>query len=227
MSLEARAREALVRPGGWLDRVGDDWLVRTGPDRRRRPVMRLAAGDVRVLERDPGLSPRARGGWVLAGTDPEAAPARLVATTLRLDETGRNVQVRINRGESPVAWLARRKGPDGQPYLSAVEAAAAERLREEFERALMGGRVTMDWTATPRDRTARGPGPAPTASLARRRVRRALAQVGPGLREVLEQVCLYGSAIQAAERALGLPSRSGKVRLKLALERLARHYRMI
>ena len=227
MSLEARARQALGRSGGWLDRVGDDWLVRTGADRRRRPILKLGADEVRALQRDPGLLPRSEGGWILSGTCPEAAAAQLVGRALRLDEAGRNVEVRINRGESPIAWLARRKGPDGQPYLSATEAAAGERLRDDYERALMGSRVTMDWSATPRDRTARGPGPAPTASLARRRVRRALAEVGPGLREVLEQVCLYGSAIQAAERSLGLPSRSGKVRLKLALERLARHYRMI
>ena len=226
MTLAARAREALARPGGWLDRVGDDWLVRANADRRRRAVLRLGADDVRVLQREPGLLPRAEGGWRLAGVEPTAAPARLVAKDRRIDDTGRSVDVAVNRGESPVAWLARRKGADGLPYLSTIEVAAAERLREEFEHAAMGSRVTMDWSAMPRDRTARGSGMLPTASLARRRVRRALAEVGPGLREVLEQVCLYGSAIQAAERALGLPSRTGKVRLKLALERLARHYRM-
>lgn len=227
MSLEVRAREALSRPGSWLDRVGDHWLVRAGSDRRRRPVLRLSEVEVRSLRRDPGLAPRVEGGWRLAGLTPADAPARLATPTLRVDPNGRDVQVTVNRGESPVAWLARRKGPDGRPYLTTVEVAAAEQLREEFERASMGGRVTMNWSATPRDRVARGAGAAPMASLARRRVRRALAEVGPGLREVLEQVCLYGSAIQAAERALGLPSRSGKVRLKLALERLARHYRMI
>lgn len=190
-------------------------------------MFRLGADDVRSLQREPGLLPRNEGGWVLAGVEMDAAPARISAKVVRQDEGRRSVEVGINRGESPVAWLARRRGPDGQPYLTPIEVAAAERLRDEFERAGMVGRVTMDWSATPKDRTARGAGQMPTGSLARRRVRRALAEVGPGLREVLEQVCLYGSAIQAAERSLGLPSRSGKVRLKLALERLAQHYRMV
>ncbi|HEX6866325.1 MAG TPA: DUF6456 domain-containing protein, partial [Caulobacteraceae bacterium] len=46
----------------------------------------------------------------------------------------------------------------------------------------------------------------------------------PGLRDMLEQVCLTDSALEAAERSLGLPRRSGKAVLKLALQRLAVHY---
>ena len=54
----------------------------------------------------------------------------------------------------------------------------------------------------------------------------ALQAVGPGLREMLEHVCLRGSALEAAERGLGLPARAGKTVLKLALQRLAAHYRI-
>ena len=61
---------------------------------------------------------------------------------------------------------------------------------------------------------------------AKARVASALEAVGPGLREMLEQVCLRASALEAAERGLGLPSRSGKTVLKLALQRLAAHYRI-
>jgi hypothetical protein len=41
---------------------------------------------------------------------------------------------------------------------------------------------------------------------------------------MLEHVCLAGTALDAAERSLGLPRRSGKTVLKLALQRLAKHY---
>ena len=61
----------------------------------------------------------------------------------------------------------------------------------------------------------------------RERIAGALAAVGPGLREILERVCLMGSALEAAERSLKLPRRAGKTVLKLALQRLARHYRMV
>jgi len=189
--------------------------------------MRLDANEVRALRREPGLLPRARGGWILSGQDPEAAAGRIAGPVRRLDPTGRPVRLAANRGESPILWLARHRGRDGLPWLSPVEVMAAERLRDDFERVGVTGRLTMNWSAGPRDRTARGPSSEPTDSAARRRVRQALSAVGPGLREILEQVCLYGSALQAAERALGIPSRTGKVRLKLALERLARHYRMV
>ena len=227
MSPQVRARELLAQPGAWLDRLGEAWLVRPGPDRRRRPLLRLDARAAQALQRDPGLLPRGGGGWVLAGRDEGAAPGRLLEHVTRAGPDGRQATMTINRGESPIAWLARRKGPDGRPFLEPMEVAAAERLRDDVEQAAMGGRVTMDWSATPRDRAARGPGLLPPAGAARRRVRQALAAVGPGLSEVLVEVCLYGSALRAAERSLGLPSRTGKERLKLALERLSQHYRMV
>ncbi len=52
------------------------------------------------------------------------------------------------------------------------------------------------------------------------------AQIGAGLREILERVCLAGLSLEAAERELKLPRRSGKTVLKLALQRLAAHYGM-
>jgi len=227
MNPEARARELLCQPRAWLDRLGEAWLVRSGPDRRRRPLLRIDTLVAQALQREPGLLPRAEGGWVLAGCHRDAGPGRILGQATITAPDGRSATVTVNRGESPIAWLARRKGIDGRPYLDPTEVAAAERLRDDFEQAGAGGRVTMDWMAPARDRTARGPGHLPPAGAARWRVRRALGDVGPGLGEMLVEVCLHGSALQAAERSLGLPARTGKVRLKLALERLARHYRMI
>ncbi|MGL1701354.1 DUF6456 domain-containing protein [Vibrio parahaemolyticus] len=39
-------------------------------------------------------------------------------------------------------------------------------------------------------------------------------------------MCCGGSALEAAERELGLRRRTGKLVLKAALGRLARHYRL-
>ncbi|HRH20456.1 MAG TPA: hypothetical protein PLE81_07430, partial [Brevundimonas sp.] len=74
MSPQARARALLAQPGAWLDRLGEAWLVRPGTDRRRRPLLRLDAGVARALQREPGLLPRAGGGWVLAGQDDGGGP---------------------------------------------------------------------------------------------------------------------------------------------------------
>jgi hypothetical protein len=86
----------------------------------------------------------------------------------------------------------------------------------------------MDWDAQPRSTGGSGPrlDPALRARAAKDRIAAALAAVGPGLREMLERVCLAETALQVAERELGLPRRAGKTVLKLALQRLATHYRM-
>lgn len=54
-------------------------------------------------------------------------------------------RIRYNSSESPVSGLARRKDRDGKPFLSPELVNAAERLREDFELAQMGPRVTQNW----------------------------------------------------------------------------------
>jgi DNA-directed RNA polymerase specialized sigma24 family protein len=133
--------------------------------------------------------------------------------------------VRRNLGESPIAWLAKRRGPDGKPWLSPLEAAAGERLREEFESLGTQGRLTMSWDARV-DGGRTGLTAVERDHAVRTRIAKALTAVGPGLREILERVCLMGSALDEAEKTLKLPRRAGKTVLKLALQRLAQHYRM-
>ncbi len=141
---------------------------------------------------------------------------------------GKLVSRRANLGESPIAWLARRRDAQGRPWLSPIEALAGERLREDFHRAGTVGRLTMDWSGAPRVGGGRGPtlDPAERARSAQDRVRAALEAAGPQLSPILERVCLASSALEAAERDLGLPRRAGKTVLKLALGRLAQHYRL-
>src|SRR5690606_1328656 len=52
-----------------------------------------------------------------------------------------------NDAESPLAWLARRKGPDGRPFISLLQLAAGERLRADFTPAGLTPRVTANWIA--------------------------------------------------------------------------------
>ena len=230
-----RAAARLTREGAWLSEEGGGYVVRLAADRRRRPVMRLDEAGFRRLADAPGLKRRAGGeGWVLArpvveaGPDPAGRPGVIDGERAVAEADGRVRTRRANLGESPIAWLARRKDAAGRPWLSAGEAAAGETLREDFQRAGTLGRLTMAWDAAPRGRAPRGAGldPMERGVEARARVAAALDAVGPGLREMLELVCLRSSALEAAERGLGLPSRSGKTVLKLALQRLAAHYRL-
>ena len=54
----------------------------------------------------------------------------------------------------------------------------------------------------------------------------ALAAAGTGLSDVLWRVVCAGETLPDAERALAWPARSGKVVLRIALERVAAFYRI-
>ncbi len=134
---------------------------------------------------------------------------------------------RVNLGETPLGWLARRKGPDGAPFLLPEEVAAGERLREDFERAQLGPRVAQDWRRflTPADgRSGPGAGPSEGPAAAREKVSAALAALGPGLNDAVLRACCFLEGLEATERRMGWSARSGKVVLKIALGRLAEHY---
>lgn len=233
MSQDAdRARRMLSRPGAWLDAGGEGaYAVRLSTDRRRRPAMQLDEAGFIALTAAPGLKVRPDGGWRLARQVPETPsragrPSILEGQRMITEPDGRRTMKTVNLGESPIAWLARRRDARGEAWLTLVEIAAAEKLREDFVLAGTVGRLTMVWDAGPKARGGRGPGvdPAERARAAKARMAKALTEVGPGLREILEHVCFAGTALEAAERALGLPRRSGKTVLKLALGRLAGHY---
>ena len=227
-----RAARALARPEAWLDPGCGDYAVRQGKDRRRRPALRLGEAVFAVLTKSPGLKTRADGGYVLAGLPETERPApgrpgRIEGERGVMDPDGRIQVRRANLGESPIQWLARRRSRSGAPWLTPREAAAGERLRDDFVKAGTIGRLTMSWDAAPRAAKGFGGGqndPVDRAIQAKARVRAAIKAVGPGLDAIVERVCLAGSAIDAAERDLGLPRRAGKTVLKLALQRLAAHY---
>jgi hypothetical protein len=126
--------------------------------------------------------------------------------------------VTVNAAESPLAWLRSRGLVDARQF------EAGERLRHDYEAAMLGPRVTMRWTP----RVDGGAGGAidlqgPQVA-AKRRFDTAVAAAGPGLSDVLWRVVCAGEGVPAAERALGWPARAGRVVLTLALDRVAAHY---
>jgi hypothetical protein len=151
------------------------------------------------------------------------------ARTLMDRDTGEPKTLKVNLGEDPLGWLASRKGPDGKAFLTPDEVEAGNRLRTDFEIAQIGPSVAQDWRKflTPGDKysgspVSRGPGEGPMA--ARDRVGKALSALGPGLSDVVLRVCCFLEGLEACERRMGWSARSGKVVLKIALQRLAEHY---
>ncbi|WP_084175064.1 DUF6456 domain-containing protein [Afifella pfennigii] len=135
----------------------------------------------------------------------------------------------LDLDESPIGALARRAGPDGNPYLGPALVEASERLRRDFERASLQPRVTANWEASLKAR--RHPGErggreelSQAALDARKRFERAMNAVGPELEGVLVDVCCFLKGLERVERERGFPARSGKLVLKLGLMALARHY---
>ncbi|MCQ8781061.1 DUF6456 domain-containing protein [Aurantimonas sp. CSK15Z-1] len=132
----------------------------------------------------------------------------------------------FNDAESPLARLAMRKGRTGEPFVSAEEFAAGERLRSVFTRAGLTPAITQRWEATPRGNGgARGAGDLTEAALdARRRVEAAVEAAGPELAGVLLDVCCFLKGLETVERERQWPVRSAKLLLKAGLAALARHY---
>lgn len=141
--------------------------------------------------------------------------------------TGEIETIRVNLGESPLGWLARRKDSNGAGLLSALEVEAGERLRADFERAEIGPKIGQDWSRflAPVDASS-GPGRTPSEGPvgARERFRKAVEALGPGLADAAVRVCCFHEGLEATERRMGWSARSGKVVLKLALQRLVDHY---
>lgn len=135
-------------------------------------------------------------------------------------KTGRRVTV--NLAESPLSWLRARGLVDARQF------EAGERLRDDYEMAALGARVTMRWDAAPRARRGGMPhagfDPATAQIAAKRRFDAAVVAAGPGLADILWRVICAGEAVPVAEKALGWPARSGRLVLTFALDRVADHY---
>ena len=142
-------------------------------------------------------------------------------------DDGKRRRTRVNIAESPLLLLARRRDADGQAFLTAGMVGAGERLREDFELAQMGPRVTQNWDGfmtSGIDLSYNGGGYRGGSDSARDRVAVALRDLGPGMGDIVLRVCCFLEGIEQTERRLGWSARSGKIVLRLALMRLERHY---
>ncbi len=137
-------------------------------------------------------------------------------------------RIRYCAAESPLVALARRRDRDGKPFLDETLVSAGERLREDFELAQIGPQVAQNWD---RFLTGGGRGSFDSeshggrgSSNAKDRVARALSDLGPGLSDVALRCCCYLEGLELAEKRMGWSARSGKIVLRIALQRLKRHY---
>ncbi|MFV0281126.1 MAG: DUF6456 domain-containing protein [Rhodoblastus sp.] len=134
--------------------------------------------------------------------------------------------VAVDAAESPLTWLARRKGRDGAPFLAPAQIEAGERFRRDVEIAQLRQRVTSDWSGAA-GAGQRGPQNMQMSDVlvaARQRLDRAAQALGGELAGVLFDVCGMQKGLELVERERAWPPRSGKIALRIALDRLAAHY---
>lgn len=159
-----------------------------------------------------------------ADGDPYAAQHQLRTRRRIVDAQGIEREVTANEAESPLERLHARKLIDAAQY------AAGERLRRDYTLAQLSPRMAVDLTA-PVIFGQRGQKReallADTVLAAKQRFARAMAAAGPGLNDLLFDVCCAMVGLEESERAFGWPSRAGKAVLGIALDRLALHYGLV
>ena len=132
----------------------------------------------------------------------------------------RRRSVTVNLAESPLSWLHARGHLDDRLF------EAGERLRADYERAQLSPGVTMRWDPVRIRSTGGGLAPAERQVAARARFDGAIGAAGKGLEDILWRVVCACETLPAAERELEWPARSGKLVLRIALDRVADFYRI-
>lgn len=130
--------------------------------------------------------------------------------------------VTVNLAESPLSWLHARGHIDRRLF------DAGERLRADYERAQLSPSITMRWDPVRIKSSGQDAGLTQTERhiAARARFSGAVAAAGKGLEDILWRVVCAGESLPDAERELAWPARSGKLVLRLALDRVADFYRI-
>jgi hypothetical protein len=223
----AEVTRRLVLARGYLtpDEARAGWSLWSCRNRYAKPVGRIAAPLVREMQARGVLKERPGGGLMVAQGGTNAVLLEV------LGPGGRPVTAAVNETECPLGWLRWRKNRDGRPLVGEEQFAAAEKLRTDYTLAQFEQRITIDWDA-PLSRLACSWQSTDlrisrAAIAARERLFAALDHVGPELSGILLEVCCMAGGIENAERLLGLPRRSGKAILEIALTRLARHYGLL
>ena len=200
-----------------------EWIVCDAPGRISRYVV-TSSGRAALATLVAKRENSAQQGFAEAQSD----FASMSAVAVAAGGTSRSGRSRYSAPDSPLTLLSRRRDKEGNPFLSEDLVAAGERLREDFELSQIEAGTTQNWDHFLTGRTGSSFGSAETGvtgpTAARARMASALRGLGPGLGDVVLRCCCYLEGLETAEKRMGWSARSGKIVLRIALQRLKRHY---
>lgn len=223
-------------PAGVVDRAVaeamalKDWITCANPGRvsRYRITQAGRTALARLLAEAENAARKAASPKGFAEAQSPFTPAKSAAIPENEEDEERPRRMRYAMGESPLTALARRRDKDGAPFLTDDLVRAGERFREDFELAQIGENTTQRWDSLMTGGVTGGAGQGDPvtggASAARTRVEGVLRDLGPGLGDVALRCCCYLEGLESAEKRMGWSARSGKIVLRIALQRLKRHY---
>ena len=199
------------------------WIECDAPGRVSR--YRLSEAGRQLLQAQRSDTPAAPPGMAEAAAHFEGAqPVPAGATPLPLPRFSDSQRRRLAQGETPLALLARRRDKSGQPFLEEALVQAGERLREDYELAQLSQAQEDHWNPLRGGGVDTAPLMAFGPEAARARTAAALSDLGPGLGDVVLRCCCYLEGLETAEKRMGWSARSGKIVLRIALQRLRQHY---
>ena len=130
---------------------------------------------------------------------------------------------RLPASETPLALLARRRDREGRLFLSSDLVNVGERMHEDFVLTGLNSRRDETWDQFICRAQSETPD-APQAARAQNRMVSALRDLGPGLGDAVLRCCCCLEGLELTEKRMGWSARSGKIVLRIALQRLKRHY---
>ncbi|MDP3738624.1 MAG: DUF6456 domain-containing protein [Hyphomonadaceae bacterium] len=224
----ARIERVLGVSGRRLVESAEGWVVIANTDKRRRPVLRLAAEEAVRLVADGKVVPARRGGGYVS-----AAPAVSDGSSPETPAAGPWLFAAAGIGK------AQAKGRDfaalalaafaGNGPLSMRQASAGLKLIEDAEQASRDPALTMNWEAGPVDRQRRsggapaGPRAAVAAGRRLMRIRDAMRESGPVF-PIVWAACVQQAPLLALRRRFDLKKEAVVEALGDALEKLADAY---
>lgn len=158
------------------------------------------------------------------GNGPDPGNGKASMTPFRPAAPARRKPWRGGVNDTPLHFLARHKGRNGDAFLTPDLIRAGERLQEDYELARTR---RSDLAPYLQDAVEALPGEAHCMAKAdpvNARLFAALQALGPGLGDVALLCCCQREGLEAIERKLGWSARSAKIVLRIALQHLKRHY---